>query len=61
MRNKIFGAIGILWGGGLVFRWLFGGSTASANDAYQSGQNAAVMFGLLMLCAGLYYFFKKPK
>ena len=59
MRNKIFGGIGILWGGGLVFRWLFSSSPSTGSSAYQSGQSGAVVFGLIMLLAGLYYFFKK--
>ncbi len=60
MRNKIFGGIGILWGGGMVGRWLFVGLPSSGNAAYHAGQQAAVIFGGAMLIAGLYYFFKKP-
>lgn len=60
MRNKIFGSIGVLWGGGLVLRWLLADAPAAGNEAYQNGQSAAVVFGVVMLCAGLYYLFKKP-
>jgi LPXTG-motif cell wall-anchored protein len=59
MRNKIFGGIGILWGGSLVFRWIFSSPQNSGSSAYQAGQSSAVIFGLIMLLAGLYYFFKK--
>ena len=59
MRNKIFGGIGILWGGAILANWLMGGSDGGSG-AYQTGQNAAIVFGALMLIAGLYYFFKKP-
>ena len=45
MRNKIFGFIGILWGGGIIARWLIADSQTTANSAYQSGQNMAVIFG----------------
>lgn len=58
MRNKIFGGIGILWGGAIVLRWLVT-DTSAANTAYQSGQNGAVLFGALLLGVGLYTFFKK--
>ena len=60
MRNKIFGGIGILGGGALLFRLLTSGTSDVGSSAYQSGQSAAVIFGALMLVAGLYYFFRKP-
>jgi len=60
MRNKIFGGIGILWGGAIVLRWLVTDTTAAGNAAYQSGQSSAVLFGALLLGVGLYTFFKKP-
>ena len=59
MRNKIFGGIGILWGGALVLRWLMSATPADGSSAYQAGQSGAVIFGALMLVAGLYYFFRK--
>lgn len=59
MRNKIFGGIGILWGGGIVLTRLFSSAPAAGAGAYQTGQSAAFLFGLLMLGAGFYYFFKK--
>ena len=59
MRNKIFGGIGILWGGGIVLNWLLGG-TSSGSAAYNAGAGGAIIFGLLMFGAGVYYFLKKP-
>lgn len=59
MRNKIFGSIGILWGGAIVLRWLLTDTPVSGNSAYETGQTAAVIFGVALLLAGLYYFFKK--
>lgn len=59
MRNKIFGGIGILWGGAIVLRWLVTDTAAAGNAAYQSGQSGAVIFGALLLGVGLYTFFKK--
>lgn len=60
MRNKIFGGIGILWGGGIVLARLLSNSPSAEPGAYQTGQSAAFWFGVAMLGAGLYYFFKKP-
>ena len=66
MRNKIFGGIGILWGGAIVIRWFItdtpasGGGSAAYNAGYAAGHFAALLFGVAMFLAGLYYFFKKP-
>ena len=60
MRNKIFGGIGVLCGGGIVLRRLLADAPVTGNAAYQNGQAGAAVFGAVMLCAGLYYLFKKP-
>jgi hypothetical protein len=60
MRNKIFGGIGILWGGAALLRWFTSGTPNGGASAYQDGQSAGVIFAALMLVAGLYYFFRKP-
>lgn len=59
MRNRIFGAIGIIWGGAILLNWLTARAPAGSG-AYQSGSTAAVVFGAVMFGAGLYYFFRKP-
>lgn len=68
MRNRILGAIGILWGGLMTFHWLAGGAgrtAAQANVAYATGYVAGQwighLFGVALLLAGIYYFFKKAK
>ena len=58
MRNKIFGGIGIVWGGGILAMRLFG-EPSGGSEAYQSGQTGAAIFGLIMLVLGFYYYFKK--
>jgi hypothetical protein len=50
-------AVGIIWGGAILFHWLTSSPTGSS--AYQGGQPGAAVFGALMFGAGLYYFFKK--
>ena len=58
MRDRIFGAIGIIWGGAiLVFTVVRGGP--QGRGAYGAGELAGVILGALMLIAGLYTFFKK--
>jgi hypothetical protein len=59
MRNKISGAIGVIWGGLILLNGL--SSSASGSGAYRGGQMAAMLFGVLLVVAGVYYFFKKPK
>ena len=59
MRNKIFGGIGVLWGGAIVVQWLMSDS-AGGTSAYQAGQGGAAIFGVLLLVIGGYYLFKKP-
>jgi hypothetical protein len=60
MRDKIFGGIGILWGGAVVFRWLTSGTPDIGSSAYQTGHSGGVALAALMLMLGLYYFFRKP-
>lgn len=60
MKNKIFGAIGALWGGAIVVNGLFG-KPLQGSDAYQTGQIIGIVLGGIMCAAGIYYFFKKPK
>jgi hypothetical protein len=59
MRNKISGAIGVIWGSLILFNGLASSTQGSA--AYQGGHTAALVFAALLVVAGLYYFFKKPK
>jgi hypothetical protein len=58
VRNKIFGGIGMLWGGSMVFRWFTAPAAGSA--AYQAGGTGAMLLGVLMFVAGAYAFFRKP-
>jgi hypothetical protein len=58
-KNRIFGLIGVVWGGGIVLARLARGSAdAAANPAYASGQTTAVVFGALLFVVGLYYLIK---
>lgn len=59
MKNKIFGTIGILWGGAIVGRWLLGSAQVSSNDSYATGQILGIVLAFMMLVVGSYYVFKK--
>jgi peptidoglycan/LPS O-acetylase OafA/YrhL len=52
MRNRILGAIGVLFGAGLVVALLMGGD--SGGDA-AAGQALGMAVGGLMFAAGLYH------
>jgi hypothetical protein len=57
MRNRIFGGIGVIWGGlMLVSAFLRGGPRGSG--AYAAGQNAALVFAVLLVIVGGYYLLK---
>ena len=61
MRNRIFGAIGLVWGGlMLLSSFLQGGPQGSG--AYAAGQTAALVFAALLVLVGGYYLMKgSPK
>jgi hypothetical protein len=57
MRNRIFGAIGMTWGGlMLVSSFMRGGPQGSG--AYAAGQTGALVFAVLLVMIGGYYLAK---
>ena len=61
MRNRIFGLIGVLWGGAIVLFKLFGKPlSAEAGTPYATGLTVGFLMGVLMFIVGAYYLFKKP-
>jgi len=61
MRNKIFGAIGFIWGGGILVSTFFGSGGAAGSDAYAAGHTAGVVFGTLLFIVGGYYLFRSAR
>jgi hypothetical protein len=58
-RNRVFGLIGVLWGGAvLLVRLAGGGQHTAVNGAYASGQSAGLIFAGLLFLVGLYYLVK---
>jgi len=54
MRNRIFGAVGVLWGSAILLRsYLIGGPVGSG--AFRAGQLAALTFAALLVLVGGYY------
>ena len=58
MRNRIFGAIGVLWGGYVILNRLKGDWTPQGDGAYRTGQNLGFGMMVPMFAAGLYYLIK---
>lgn len=57
MRNRVLGAVGVIWGGAmLVYGLVQGGPEGSG--AYAQGQGAGLVLGGLMFAVGLYYLFR---
>jgi hypothetical protein len=55
MRNRIFGAIGVLWGGYVIFNRLTGAWSPQGEGGYRTGQNLGFGMMVLMFLVGLYY------
>jgi hypothetical protein len=57
MRNRILGAIGIMWGVAILVRsYLVGGPFG--NGAFLAGQVTALVFAALFVLVGAYYLVK---
>lgn len=57
MRNRIFGAIGVLWGGAMLVSSLFRGGP-EGSGAYAAGQTTALVFAVLLVLIGGYFLLK---
>jgi len=60
MRRRIFGVIGIVWGGALLALHLLRGMRSGGIGAYSAGRGPAFAFAGLVFAVGLYLFFS-PK
>ena len=58
MRNRIMGAIGVLWGGAILLSRVVSGRLVEGSGAYASGQLAANIFAVLLFSVGLSYLIK---
>ena len=55
MRNRILGAIGVVWGGLILLGRLASGGPVDGTGAYGGGQMIGLVFAVLLLLVGLYY------
>ena len=60
VRNRIFGAIGVIWGGAILVRALLTGGP-QGTGSYAAGQTSAFVFAGLLVLVGGYYFLKGAK
>jgi hypothetical protein len=54
MRNRILGAIGVVWGGAALVNW-FRSPAPHGSGAYAAGYSVGVIFGALLFLVGGYY------
>lgn len=57
-RNRILGAVGVLWAMGPLFSALLGGHQVARNGAYAAGQTTGLIFSCVLGVVGLYYLIK---
>jgi hypothetical protein len=57
MRNRIFGAIGVIWGGLMLVSAISRGGP-QGSGAYAAGQTGAQVFAVLLVVVGGYYLLK---
>jgi len=55
MRDRITGAIGVVWGGGILVKYMAEGAPSLGSGAYAAGKAAGLGLGVLLLLMGLYY------
>ena len=58
MRNRILGAIGVLWGGGILVSAFLRDAPVAGSEAYAAGHSAGLVFGALLFIVGGYYLFR---
>lgn len=64
MIRKILGAVGLLWGGAIIYKFVSaGGMAATGTSAYAQGQQAGQMLGMVfaicLVLAGAYALFSE--
>ena len=60
MRDKIFGSIGVLWGGAIVIS-AFVRDLPQGSPEYVRGQMMGFAFGALLFVVGAYYLLRRRK
>ena len=55
MKRKVLGAIGVVWGGGLLALHLIRGARSGGIGSYAAGRGPALVFAGLLFGFGLYH------
>jgi hypothetical protein len=58
---RLIGAIGVVWGAGLLLFNLLSRGQAQAQGAYAAGQGLGWIFGLVLFLVGIYYLVRSPQ
>lgn len=53
MKYLILGIIGIVWGAGIIVNGMLNGNPQTGNQVYQTGQNTGLIFGAILIVAGI--------
>jgi hypothetical protein len=61
MKRKVLGAIGVVWGGGLLALHFIRGARSSGLGAYAAGRGPALVFAGLLFGIGLYYLLRPAR
>ena len=61
MWNKIYGAVSVLFGVGIIAARFLADAPTTASDINPPSQSGPIVMGIAIIVLGLYYFFKKPK
>jgi hypothetical protein len=61
MVSRIFGLIGMVWGGAVVLQYFMSDSQPTGNSDYQAGQTGALIFAGCMAIVGAYYLFRSSR
>lgn len=60
-RNRLLGAIGVIWGGAIVAFAFVNRGGQTGDSAYDQGYSAGLIFGGLLLAVGLFFLIKGDK
>jgi hypothetical protein len=58
MRNRILGALAVLWGGFILAGRLAAAPAVDGASAYKAGHVAGLIFAALLIAVGLFYLLK---
>ena len=61
MWNKIYGAVSVLFGVGIIATRFLSDAPTTGADINPPSQSGVLVMGIAVIVLGLYYFFKKPK